>query len=630
MAYRGVKDLQTVRKPDEAALASASELVSKISKLKALGDVDKQLISTLQERIHQQKKELENRTMTIGAIQRNFENLSALAIAERKELEKLREAEVKAHQEREMGTARQQHLIAELEELRKTHAQNTDASQARDSHTHETGEASCQRLEHLKCVNCCSPPSPQSTKSELTVATKKAAEERGKLHAKLDTCEQRLAATDRNYQAAVARADEAERRARDGEAARLTAVEAASANTQEGEKALLCAAEVEAALQQALRNAQSALEDERRRGREAENAVEARGKSAEELHEQAALLRKEVQQQSTRADSAEQAMDAAKQQVERAGTLAAKGISGLRSELSHQRDAAKLAAEGAASALEAMESQLEAAHAEQREGAESAKRELLQRLEDSREEAMVSKVQLEAARAQVEEAETSYRRIEQARARAEAALKEERARAEATAHAMADSTAASRKLDAAEAKVQKLRERVSELASQQRKAEAAAQATLQTAQEEAARVLAEEKGRAGVERQRIVDELDERLRTVTQREAALSSAIKKVMHAEEAMEACLTCMACMGLMSEPETCVPCGHTFCGSCLSGAGGKCPECDCEANPAVKVGMLGTLVSKFGFQKQALSTLVISSTASAAAAKFAAGAVGSRSAA
>ena len=66
---------------------SSADLAAKLSKLKQLSDADKQLIATLQAKLEEQKRELDNRTVTIGAIQRNFENLSTVAAAERAELD---------------------------------------------------------------------------------------------------------------------------------------------------------------------------------------------------------------------------------------------------------------------------------------------------------------------------------------------------------------------------------------------------------------------------------------------------------------------------------------------------------------------------------------------------------------
>ena len=55
----------------------------KMSKLKALSDADKDLINTLQQRIDEQRVELESRANMVEAIQRNFETLSSIAVKER-------------------------------------------------------------------------------------------------------------------------------------------------------------------------------------------------------------------------------------------------------------------------------------------------------------------------------------------------------------------------------------------------------------------------------------------------------------------------------------------------------------------------------------------------------------------
>lgn len=122
----------------------------------------------------------------------------------------------------------------------------------------------------------------------------------------------------------------------------------------------------------------------------------------------------------------------------------------------------------------------------------------------------------------------------------------------------------------------------------------------------AGRKLEEEQRRSAAEMKKVLDDLDERMRLLKSREAQLTSTVAKVMRAEEAMEACLTCMSCMELLAEPLTCSPCGHTFCAKCLADAGGRCQECDEAENEPLQVKMLGTLVSKFNFQRQALSTL------------------------
>jgi chromosome segregation ATPase len=90
-----------------------------MSKLKSLADADKALISTLQAKIEDHKKELEHRAVTIAAIQRNFENLSSVAHADRQELSALREAEVRRRDESLAAAEELERLRAEVFELRK-------------------------------------------------------------------------------------------------------------------------------------------------------------------------------------------------------------------------------------------------------------------------------------------------------------------------------------------------------------------------------------------------------------------------------------------------------------------------------------------------------------------------------
>ena len=150
MTFRSVKELQQQRPIVEAssrAQDASGELAMKMSKLRALSDADKDLITTLQQRIDEQKSELESRTAMVEAVQRNFENLSNMAVREREELARLRAEEEEREAEMRALQVTIKSLQADLEALRLEQGKGKDA--------------------------------------ELAAAGKRAAEERGKLHAQL-------------------------------------------------------------------------------------------------------------------------------------------------------------------------------------------------------------------------------------------------------------------------------------------------------------------------------------------------------------------------------------------------------------------------------------------------------------
>ena len=93
-AIRDLRNSRSSLRPAsrEDPSAEPQQQAAKLSNLKALSDADKDVIASLQTKIKEQQNELDNRTTTINAIQRNFEQLSTIALAERAELQKLREA----------------------------------------------------------------------------------------------------------------------------------------------------------------------------------------------------------------------------------------------------------------------------------------------------------------------------------------------------------------------------------------------------------------------------------------------------------------------------------------------------------------------------------------------------------
>lgn len=94
----------------------------------------------------------------------------------------------------------------------------------------------------------------------------------------------------------------------------------------------------------------------------------------------------------------------------------------------------------------------------------------------------------------------------------------------------------------------------------------------------------------------------------------LKGAVAKLRNAQEAMEGVLTCMSCMEVFQSPMTYIPCGHTFCKSCVESAKERhqgtytCEECG-GSRPVKSVtsnSLIDEIAGKFVYQKQVLSNL------------------------
>jgi hypothetical protein len=80
---------------------------------------------------------------------------------------------------------------------------------------------------------------------------------------------------------------------------------------------------------------------------------------------------------------------------------------------------------------------------------------------------------------------------------------------------------------------------------------------------------------------------------------------------EESLETNYTCLTCVGVFKSPMTCVPCGHTYCQTCLETncKGGQvlCRECgDVPVRQYVAALQLDSLACKFEFKLSALRDL------------------------
>ena len=60
----------------------------------------------------------------------------------------------------------------------------------------------------------------------------------------------------------------------------------------------------------------------------------------------------------------------------------------------------------------------------------------------------------------------------------------------------------------------------------------------------------------------------------------------------------------MNMMQEATVLVPCGHAYCKKCISGQQ-TCPQCDKKHSASVPVKLIGDLVTKYIYKRDAIST-------------------------
>jgi len=85
----------------------------------------------------------------------------------------------------------------------------------------------------------------------------------------------------------------------------------------------------------------------------------------------------------------------------------------------------------------------------------------------------------------------------------------------------------------------------------------------------------------------------------------MKNTIAKLRSTEKALEVDLSCQKCLKLMTGPVTCIPCGHSFCSSCL-GDHEDCPTCDMEIEYKFKNELMVVIVSKTKYRKEIFKAL------------------------
>ena len=85
----------------------------------------------------------------------------------------------------------------------------------------------------------------------------------------------------------------------------------------------------------------------------------------------------------------------------------------------------------------------------------------------------------------------------------------------------------------------------------------------------------------------------------------MKNTIAKLESTEKALEVDLSCQKCMQLMVNPVTCIPCGHSFCESCI-GDDDECHACNMDIEYKFKNDLLTVIVSKTKYRKELFKAL------------------------
>ena len=78
--------------------------------------------------------------------------------------------------------------------------------------------------------------------------------------------------------------------------------------------------------------------------------------------------------------------------------------------------------------------------------------------------------------------------------------------------------------------------------------------------------------------------------------------VAQVIHIEESLGTALHCMECLDVYVNPVTCVPCGHKFCGRCVT-KGAACPDCEAPVADVLPDDNLDAMASKHELKLSAL---------------------------
>ena len=556
------------RRLESGGLESAPEslfrlqMASAAAKARVLAEADKKLVDQLHSRVQQQQAELENRTNTVNALQRNFEK-----VADAAQKQKIENDKEKKQIAQDLGRAHAkidilQQKLRVTEDRARSEATRADVSSSRLAELERRMDSAVRSQDERL----------QKQLEELNLRAQRAEADQERADNRVRAVEMELSERARDA------ADDIQqvRSELQGEIHKLKAK--LTLAQDEAKIASDRAANLEEELETSRYNAQQTIQ------KAESDAVDARQEAVRTL----ALL--EAANVHAESKARGHALEAQKDRLDLDARV--REILNLKTALDELREASDLAVTkeralttAALADAERLKAEIDVARASSQSNAHD-----LVKMEEifSGEKKLLS---IELARVQdaLRKAETDAASKESARAEAEA------------------------KLTVAATERQGLLRDLSLAKDAAAKALAAEQASMNLLKREREVVQANKY------------EVDARCNSIIAREKRFEDALAEANRAGEAMEACLTCMACLNLVKEAVTCIPCGHVCCAACLvNGSCPECEQAPLSHSEAARQRKsdvseklprgsipnetLTNLASKFAHQKQALGALVL----------------------
>eukprot|EP00698_Gefionella_okellyi_P011656 TRINITY_DN3088_c0_g1_i1.p2 TRINITY_DN3088_c0_g1~~TRINITY_DN3088_c0_g1_i1.p2 ORF type:complete len:551 (+),score=159.68 TRINITY_DN3088_c0_g1_i1:27-1655(+) len=525
------------------------EWQKKLSKLVVLTSADKQTIETLQKKIEQQRLEISERSDGILSVQRNFEDLSAMCKAERKELSAAR----KELEEAKRKLTEQQELRTQLEAAQLQLKQQSAKS--------ETLTKSMEDLEQKLTFETRKREGTESTLRELqrdaSLATrdlKKASELQAESAAEILDLTRRCDGLTLQLQKCTVELEQTKAQLSEARF-QLEAV-----NDKQGG--------IEAASKLSAQQYQQMSEQLKKALKDRDEYAKKSSQTQQDLDKATAQVTTLQQQSQALLNGRQVLQDALEKEKQRFDDMISqhqKHLAGVKGEMDQTRSVAST---------------------ESRQWQQTAS-DLRKQLTDVQQQLLQAQTDLTDAQTETQSLKTMTTE-QHGRLRI---LKKECAALKADADRASD----------VGSELVRTRSTIAQLQQELRDSQAAQQ-VLRDQLDDLQRKFAEE---------RRAWSLDERLQKLRKKEREFESAVQKLLAAEEASESLICCAKCLKPLHEATTCVPCGHTFCENCTgemkSSSPGSCIECMDGVSMTFHNETMENLSSKYVYRKQALKTLV-----------------------